>query len=55
MVQLFESHAGILGPHLFYKFALPYIRFISKKVKEVLTEKGVEHVPMVGVRINAVD
>lgn len=51
MVQLFESHAGILSPHLFYKFALPYIKYISKKVKDILTEKGVEHVPMVSIRI----
>jgi len=48
LVQLFESNAGILGPQLFYKFSLPYIRYISKKVKENLTSKGVEHVPMVG-------
>ncbi|KAF6018592.1 UROD [Bugula neritina] len=47
LVQLFESNAGILGPQLFYKFSLPYIRYISKKVKENLTSKGVEHVPMI--------
>jgi len=48
MVQLFESHAGILGPNLFMKFAYPYIKFIAKKVREVLATKGVACVPMVG-------
>jgi len=47
MVQVFDSHAGMLGPATFAKFALPYLRYISKKTKEMLKEKGVEPVPMV--------
>ncbi len=47
LLQLFESHAGILGPKLFAKFALPYIRQISKKVKEGLAAKNLQPVPMV--------
>ena len=47
LLQLFESHAGILGPKLFAKFALPYIKQISKKVKEGLTAKNLTPVSMV--------
>ena len=52
MLQLFESHAGILGPELFAKFALPCLRNIAKGVKRVLAEKGVPAVPMVSRRVN---
>ena len=34
LLQLFESHAGILGPGLFQKFALPCIRRIAKEVSQ---------------------
>jgi uroporphyrinogen decarboxylase len=47
MVQLFESHAGCLDHALFTKFALPYIRVISKRVREKLKERNVPSVPMV--------
>jgi len=47
MLQLFESHAGILGYGLFCKFALPYLRQISEKVKAALTASGLQPVPMV--------
>ena len=33
LLQVFESHAGILGPGLFQKFALPCIRRIAKEVR----------------------
>lgn len=46
-LQLFESHAGHLGPQLFSKFALPYIRDIAKRVKAKLQEAGLAPVPMV--------
>ena len=46
-MQLFESHAGHLGPQLFSKFALPYIRDVSKRVKAGLQEAGLAPVPMV--------
>ena len=34
LLQVFESHAGILGPGLFEKFALPCLRRISKEVSK---------------------
>ncbi|XP_078187683.1 uroporphyrinogen decarboxylase isoform X4 [Callithrix jacchus] len=46
-LQLFESHAGHLGPHLFNKFALPYIRDVAKRVKARLQEAGLAPVPMI--------
>ncbi|XP_064606243.1 uroporphyrinogen decarboxylase-like isoform X2 [Liolophura sinensis] len=47
LLQLFESHAGALGPGLFSKFALPYIRQISYKLKERCSESGVTPVPFI--------
>jgi uroporphyrinogen-III decarboxylase len=49
MVQLFESHAGSLDHNLFVKFALPYIRVISKRVRDQLKERNVPCVPMVSL------
>ncbi|XP_053431009.1 uroporphyrinogen decarboxylase isoform X1 [Nycticebus coucang] len=46
-LQLFESHAGHLGPQLFTQFALPYIRDVAKRVKEGLQEAGLAPVPMI--------
>nr|XP_020753033.1 uroporphyrinogen decarboxylase isoform X2 [Odocoileus virginianus texanus] len=46
-LQLFESHAGHLGPQLFSRFALPYIRDVSKRVKAGLQEAGLAPVPMI--------
>ncbi|KAM6218818.1 uroporphyrinogen decarboxylase [Rhynchocyon petersi] len=46
-LQLFESHAGHLGPQLFTKFALPYIRDVAKRVKTGLQESGLAPVPMI--------
>ncbi|XP_012289920.1 uroporphyrinogen decarboxylase isoform X1 [Aotus nancymaae] len=46
-LQLFESHAGHLGPHLFNIFALPYIRDVAKRVKARLLEAGLAPVPMI--------
>ena len=48
LLQLFESDAGLLGPHQFAEFSLPYIRRISEQVKEGLKQKGLPAVPMVG-------
>ena len=44
LLQVFESHAGILGPILFETFCLPYLEMISKTLKERLKDKAV---PMV--------
>ncbi|XP_028833293.1 uroporphyrinogen decarboxylase [Denticeps clupeoides] len=46
-LQVFESHAGCLGPVQFQEFALPYLRDIAKKVKERLKESGLDNVPMI--------
>lgn len=45
-LQVFESHAGILGPVEFKEFSLPYLRDIARRVKDKLKEAG-EDVPMV--------
>ncbi|KAJ0011910.1 hypothetical protein NQD34_012885 [Periophthalmus magnuspinnatus] len=45
-LQVFESHAGILGPVQFKDFSLPYLRDIAKRVKEKLKETG-QDVPMI--------
>lgn len=47
LLQLFESHAGILGPATFAQFALPYIRQIATRVKDDLIQKGLQPVPMI--------
>ncbi|XP_066548407.1 uroporphyrinogen decarboxylase [Amia ocellicauda] len=46
-LQVFESHAGCLGPAQFNEFALPYLRTIARKVKEKLKEAGLDDVPMI--------
>ncbi|XP_009696272.1 PREDICTED: uroporphyrinogen decarboxylase, partial [Cariama cristata] len=46
-LQLFESHAGHLGPEQFQDFALPYIRDIAQAVKSKLKEETLPLVPMI--------
>ncbi|KAF7254724.1 Uroporphyrinogen decarboxylase [Varanus komodoensis] len=46
-LQLFESHAGHLGPEQFSEFALPFIRSIAKRVKSKLQEDALPAVPMI--------
>nr|XP_040027697.1 uroporphyrinogen decarboxylase isoform X1 [Gasterosteus aculeatus aculeatus] len=45
-LQVFESHAGILGPSEFQEFSLPYLRDIARCVKDKLKEAG-KDVPMI--------
>ncbi|KAF1383327.1 hypothetical protein PFLUV_G00130780 [Perca fluviatilis] len=45
-LQVFESHAGILGPVEFQEFSLPYLRDIARCVKDKLKEAG-KDVPMI--------
>lgn len=47
MLQVFESHAGVLNEFLFKKFALTYLKRIAEDVKRILKEKEMEVVPMV--------
>lgn len=47
MLQVFESHAGLLGRGLFMEFCLPYLKQIASKVKERLAAKNLTPVPMV--------
>ncbi|CAN0128230.1 uroporphyrinogen decarboxylase [Lampetra fluviatilis] len=46
-LQVFESHAGCLGPAQFSEFALPYLREIATRVKQGLRDAGLELVPMI--------
>ncbi|KAM6918835.1 uroporphyrinogen decarboxylase [Xenentodon cancila] len=45
-LQVFESHAGILGPAEFKDFSLPYLRDIAQHVKDKLKDEG-QDVPMI--------
>ena len=47
LLQVFESHAGILSPSSFANFALPYLEQIASRVKDGLTQQGLPPVPMV--------
>ena len=47
LLQVFESHAGILGANQFGKFSLPYLQKIAVRVKEGLKARGHTPVPMV--------
>lgn len=47
MLQVFESHAGLLGKRQFMEFSLPYLQQIASKVKERLKAKDTTPVPMV--------
>uniref|UniRef100_A0A8C8ST75 Uroporphyrinogen decarboxylase n=1 Tax=Pelusios castaneus TaxID=367368 RepID=A0A8C8ST75_9SAUR len=46
-LQVFESHAGHLGPEQFREFALPYIRDIAAGVKSRLQAEALPVVPMI--------
>ena len=46
-MQLFESHAAALDHNLFVKFALPYIRVISKRIREQLKDRNIPAVPLI--------
>ncbi|XP_053324697.1 uroporphyrinogen decarboxylase [Spea bombifrons] len=46
-LQVFESHAGCLGPQQFADFSLPYLKEISQRVKNKLKAEGLEQVPMI--------
>ena len=47
IVQVFDSWAAELSPSSFNKFSLPYLRYISKHLRERLDELDLERVPMV--------
>lgn len=46
LLQLFDSHAGVLDRDLFLEFALPYLTRIVDEVKKGVEEKGLGNVPM---------
>ncbi|XP_068098630.1 uroporphyrinogen decarboxylase [Hyperolius riggenbachi] len=46
-LQVFESHAGCLGPKQFSEFALPYLRSIASRVKSKLKSDNMDAVPMI--------
>ncbi|EDV23097.1 uncharacterized protein TRIADDRAFT_27497 [Trichoplax adhaerens] len=47
LLQVFESHAGILGPDMFDKYSLTYLQQICQKVKHNLEAAKLEVVPMI--------
>ena len=47
LLQVFESHAGLLGPDQFKEFCLSYLEQIARKLKTRLQEKGNPVVPLV--------
>lgn len=51
MLQVFESHAEVIGYDTFTLCSLPYLRQIVEKVKEKL---GYDAVPMVSGLLNNV-
>ena len=53
MLQVFESHAGLLGPQQFSEFSLCYLRQIAEKLREKL-KKGnfTTDIPLVIVGCN---
>ena len=46
--QVFESHAGLLGPQQFEEFSLLYLTQIARKLRERLAQNGLPAVPLVG-------
>uniref|UniRef100_UPI00358E6657 uroporphyrinogen decarboxylase isoform X1 n=3 Tax=Myxine glutinosa TaxID=7769 RepID=UPI00358E6657 len=46
-LQLFESHAGCLGPDLFMEFALPCLEDVARRVQSGLKQAGLPAVPMI--------
>ncbi|XP_039273150.2 uroporphyrinogen decarboxylase-like [Styela clava] len=47
LLQLFESHAGVLNQEMFNKYSLPYLKRIVDEVKKNLIEADIEPVPMI--------
>ena len=47
LLQVFESHAGILGPEQFEQYCLPYLTQIAQKLKTRLQQKNEASIPMV--------
>ncbi|XP_030630028.1 uroporphyrinogen decarboxylase [Chanos chanos] len=46
-LQVFDSHAGCLGPVQFKEFSLTYLRDIARRVKDKLKDSGLDNVPMI--------
>uniref|UniRef100_H2YNM3 Uroporphyrinogen decarboxylase n=1 Tax=Ciona savignyi TaxID=51511 RepID=H2YNM3_CIOSA len=46
-LQVFESHAGILGSSTFAKFSLQYLSRIASGVKKELSDLGISRVPLI--------
>lgn len=47
IIQVFDSWAGELSPSAFKEVSLPYLRYISKHLPELLRKLNLEQVPMV--------
>lgn len=46
MLQIFESHAGFLGPKQFDEVCLPYLKKIALTVKEKVKEENLPDIPI---------
>ena len=51
MLQVFESHAGLLGREQFLQFALPYLKQIASGLRTKLSDRGLPVVPVVGLYV----
>ncbi|XP_064404233.1 uroporphyrinogen decarboxylase-like [Halichondria panicea] len=47
LLQVFESHAGLLGREQFLQFSLPYLKQIASKLKANLQAKNLPIVPII--------
>ena len=47
LLQVFESHAGVLNEYLFKQFSLPYLTKIASGVKAKLEANSISSVPMI--------
>lgn len=47
MLQVFDSHAGILGPQQYAIYGLPYLKIIIDGIKSKLKEKKIGDVPII--------
>ena len=47
LLQVFDTNAGFLGPKQFRQFSLPFLRKISERVKQLLSDSGIPSVPMI--------
>jgi uroporphyrinogen decarboxylase len=55
MLQVFESHADLLGPELFETFCIPSLVRIRTETVKKLEDAGIPPVPMVNLNLDIAD